>query len=85
MNDESAEITHPKFRMWLRRDGVVHLVWAPQVATGLEDAIAAIDAMANLTGGDRPHSWWTRTTPARRTVPRAWSSRAGATSSRPSP
>ena len=26
MNNESAEITHPKFRMWLRRDGIVHLV-----------------------------------------------------------
>ncbi len=53
MNAESAEVTHPKFRMWLRQDGVVHLVWAPQVATGLEDAIAAIDAMAKLTDGRR--------------------------------
>jgi hypothetical protein len=51
MNNESAEITHPKFRMWLRWDGVVQLVWAPRVATGLEDAIAAIDAMTKLTDG----------------------------------
>jgi len=51
MNDEYMEITHPKFRIWLRRDGVVQLVWAPQVATGLEDAIAAADAMARLTDG----------------------------------
>ena len=51
MNNESAEITHPKFRMWLRPDGIVQLVWGPRVAMGLEDAIAAIDAMTKLTGG----------------------------------
>jgi hypothetical protein len=53
MNNESAEITHPKFRMWLRPDGIVQLVWGPRVAMGLEDAIAAIDAMTKLTGGRR--------------------------------
>ena len=45
--------THLKFRMWLRPDGIVQLVWGPGVAMGLEDAIAAIDAMTKLTGGQR--------------------------------
>ena len=53
MNNESAEITHPKFRMWLRPNGIVHLVWGSGVAMGLEDAVAAIDAMTKLTGGRR--------------------------------
>jgi len=53
MDNESAEITHAKFRMWLRPDGIVQLVWGPGVAMGLEDAIAAIDAMTKLTGGRR--------------------------------
>ena len=44
---------HPKFRMWLRPDDIVQLVWAPRVTMGLEDAIAAIDAMTKLTGGQR--------------------------------
>jgi hypothetical protein len=53
MNDESTEVTDPKFRMWLRQDGIVQLVWATRVTTRLEDAIAAIDALAKLTGGRR--------------------------------
>jgi len=53
MDNESTEITHAKFRMWLRPDGIVQLVWGPGVAMGLEDAIAAIDAMTKLTGGRR--------------------------------
>lgn len=44
-------IANPKFRMWLRPDGIVHLAWAPSVGMGLEDAIAAIAAMEGLTGG----------------------------------
>lgn len=51
MNGDDMGTAHPKFRIWLRQDGVVHLVWAPQVATGLEDAIAAIEAMERLTDG----------------------------------
>ncbi len=51
MNNEHNEVTNPKFRMWLRRDGVVQLVWAPRVAICLEDAIAATDAMVKLTDG----------------------------------
>ena len=53
MDNESTEITHAKFRMWLRPDDIVQLVWAPRVTMGLEDAIAAIDAMTKLTGGQR--------------------------------
>jgi hypothetical protein len=51
MDRETGVITHPKFRMWLRPDGIVQLVWAPQVEIGLEDATAAIEAITELTGG----------------------------------
>jgi diguanylate cyclase (GGDEF)-like protein len=44
---------HPRFRIWLRPDGVVQLVWGPKVAIVLGDAIAASEAMAQLTGGRR--------------------------------
>ncbi len=53
MADDSGVITHPKFRMWLRPDGIVELVWAPRAAMGLDDALAATDAMRQLTGGRR--------------------------------
>ena len=53
MEHDSGVITHPKFRMWLRPDGIVQLVWVPRVAMDLGDAIAAIEAMAQLTGGRR--------------------------------
>lgn len=46
-------IAQTNFRMLLRPDGIVHLVWAPRVAITLEDALAAIEAMAQLTGGRR--------------------------------
>jgi hypothetical protein len=51
MDHDSGVITHPKFRMWLRPDGIAQLVWAPRVAIVLEDATATIEAMAQLTGG----------------------------------
>ncbi|MCC2333958.1 DUF7793 family protein [Cellulomonas wangsupingiae] len=51
MSDEVAVFTHEKFRMWLRSDGVVELTWTPHVPSGLEDAVAAIEAMSGLTGG----------------------------------
>lgn len=51
MNGESTGITRPRFRMWLRPDGIVQLVWAPGVTMELADATAAIDAMTTLTGG----------------------------------
>jgi hypothetical protein len=49
----APNFTHPKFRMWLRPDDIVQLVWAPQVTMGLDDAIAATDAMTKLTGGQQ--------------------------------
>ncbi len=55
MTDESMDhdgvIVRPKFRIWLRSDGVVQLVWAPRAAIALEDAVGAIEAMSELTGG----------------------------------
>jgi hypothetical protein len=51
MADDSSVITHAKFRMWLRPDGIVQLVWVPQTTALLEDATAALEAMAQLTGG----------------------------------
>jgi hypothetical protein len=53
MDDDSRIITHPKFRMWLRPDGTVQMVWTTKDASDLEDAIAAISAMNELTGGRR--------------------------------
>ena len=51
MDQDAGMITQPKFRMWLRADGVVQLAWAPRVTMALEDAIQATTAMAQLTGG----------------------------------
>lgn len=51
MDSETGVITHPKFRMWLRPDGIVQLVWVPRTTALLEDATAALEAMAQLTGG----------------------------------
>lgn len=48
MDQDSGVITNPKFRMWLRPDGIVQLVWVPRTAITLEDAIAATGAMAQL-------------------------------------
>jgi hypothetical protein len=53
MDHHSGIITQPKFRMWLRPDGIVHMTWASQVTIDLEDAAAAISTMAELTGGRR--------------------------------
>ena len=53
MDHDSDVSTHPKFRMWLRQDGIVQLVWAPQSMVLFEDATAALEAMAQLTGGRR--------------------------------
>lgn len=53
MGDQVPEVIHPKFRMWLPADGVVRLVWSPPVPSGLEDSVATIEAMIELTG-DRP-------------------------------
>ena len=53
MEQDRGVITHPKFRMWLRQDGIVQVVWAPRATALLEDATATLDAMAQLTGGRR--------------------------------
>jgi hypothetical protein len=53
MEHYSDVITHPKFRMWLRPDGIVQLVWVPRTRAVLEDAAATLEAMAQLTGGRR--------------------------------
>jgi hypothetical protein len=53
MEHYSDVITHPKFRMWLRPDGIVQLVWVPRTRALLEDATATLEAMAQLTGGRR--------------------------------
>jgi len=51
MDHDSGTFSHVKFRMWLRPDGIVQLAWAARVAIVVEDAVAAIEAMAQLTGG----------------------------------
>ena len=53
MDQDTSVITHPKFRMWLRPDGIVQLVWAPRTTVLLEDATAALEEMAQLTDGRR--------------------------------
>lgn len=60
---DAARFTHEKFTMWLRPDGVVELTWAPHVPSGFDDAVAAIDAMSELTGG-RPTPLLVHTTDA---------------------
>ena len=51
MDGETGVITNPKFRMWLRPDGIVQLVRGPRTTVLVEDAHAALEAMARLTGG----------------------------------
>ena len=53
MDHDSGVITYPKFRMWLRSDGIVQMSWVSQASIDLEDAMAAIAAMTELTGGRR--------------------------------
>ena len=53
MEPHTGVITNPKFRMWLRSDGIVHVVWLPGTEADVNDAIASFEAMAQLTGGRR--------------------------------
>jgi len=53
MSGASTEAVHPKFRIWLRADGIVQLVWTPGTHMGLEGALEVSDAIAEL-GGGRP-------------------------------
>jgi hypothetical protein len=46
-------IAHPKFRMWLRPDGIVVVEWVPKITAFLEDATACLEATAQVTGGRR--------------------------------
>jgi hypothetical protein len=51
MSSEFNEIKRDKFRMWLRPEGIVQLEWNPGASMGLEDALAAVDALIQITGG----------------------------------
>ncbi|NYI41468.1 DUF7793 family protein [Demequina lutea] len=53
MSGDRSEVVTPRFRMWLRPDGIVHLVWNQGVSIVLEDAVASHSAMMALTGGVR--------------------------------
>ena len=53
MDHDSGVITHPKFRIWLRPDGIVQVVLTSRATMVLEDATAALEEMAQLTGGRR--------------------------------
>lgn len=46
-------ITHPKFRTWLRPDGIAVVAWVPGITPHLEDATACLEATAQVTGGRR--------------------------------
>jgi hypothetical protein len=73
---DSGVITNAKFRMWLRPDGIVQLTLVPRVDIGLEDAAAALEAIAELAGGRRRpllvdmQDTGTQTRPARRELAR---------------
>ena len=51
VGQDTNVITHPKFRMWLRPDGIVQVVWLSRASAHLADATATLDAMASLTRG----------------------------------
>jgi hypothetical protein len=53
MDRDSGVITRLKFRMWLRPDGIVQIVWVPRTTVVLEDVVATREAKAQLTGGRR--------------------------------
>ena len=54
MSREFRVITTPKFRMWIREDGIVQLAWVTGESLNLDDAVAVTEATATLTGG-RPY------------------------------
>jgi hypothetical protein len=79
VEQDTGVITHPKFRMWLRPDGIVHVVWTPRTTVLLEDAVATLDAMVKLTGG-RPSPLLVDmrdTGPQERRTRAEWTSRTG--------
>jgi hypothetical protein len=50
-SSEPEVITNPKFRIWLRADGIVQVVWALGDSMDFDDAVAVTEAMSALTGG----------------------------------
>ncbi len=62
--------TSPKFRVWLRPDGIVHLAWQPGAQAGLEDVVASADTVDTLPGGHR-HPLWVDARAGGRAVNRA--------------
>ncbi len=53
MTDTSDALRSPKFRVWLRPDGIVQVVWQPGAEIGLENIVALSGAVDTLTGGHR--------------------------------
>jgi hypothetical protein len=51
MVQDSNSITHAKFRIWLRPDGIVQIVWFPRTLVALADANAAVEGLAKIGGG----------------------------------
>ena len=51
MDQDTNSITHAKFRMWLRPDGIVQIVWFPHTLVALADANAAVEGLAKVGGG----------------------------------
>ena len=50
-SSEPQVITHPKFRMWLREDGIVQVGGVRGASMDFDDAVAVTEAMSALTGG----------------------------------
>ena len=53
MTDTSDGTTSPKFRAWMRPDGIAQVVWLPRAEIGLEDVVALADAVGTLMDGRR--------------------------------
>ena len=53
MSSDAGQDDLPKFRMWMRPDGIVQLVWATGAVMTLEAAQAAIQSLTELTDGRR--------------------------------
>lgn len=53
MSEQAHEVVTPEFRITLRPDGIVHLIWRTRAIITLASAQAAISAMAGLTHGVR--------------------------------
>ena len=53
MTETSNGPPSPRFRTWMRPDGIIQVVWEPGTAIRLEDAIASTTEVAKLAGGQR--------------------------------